>query len=408
MSRRLLQLVIPVTPERRMFRIHDPSVDPDAPGGPLPPVGALISTNREQLWVGSLQEDIDVRLVLEEWDEAPPPCGDAWDEEAKGAIYLRGQLSISMGLAGTAVRGLRLAGGVERLFGPRLRRQPRPGDPPLRAALRPPPQPAQRRVPAGEEDPRGPGALPCAAVAGILSRDRLPARCFIPTGQGLRSLRAGRLRYRRGPPPDSCLAASGRRSCSGPLRARRNWPVRSRWPPHSRSPTWARCLCSGSPVPGVVIATWPWVPGLDVTGVRAPCVRNGIIAYTISETMATSSTVNSEPTMRARGERRTLAGPGRRNAVRQVASPGSSAASRRSISASARCSSIDSAIQLPPRRAPGDYPLTISQEPVFIQLFWLCTSPVFRDERSSPAPSPNAPAQTQGTPSARQVTAGTG
>jgi len=112
MSRRLLQLVIPVTPERRMFRVHDPSVDPDAPGGPLPPVGALISTNREQLWVGSLQEDIDVRLVLEEWDEAPPPCGDAWDEEAKGSIYLRGQLSISMGLAGTAVRGLRLAGGV--------------------------------------------------------------------------------------------------------------------------------------------------------------------------------------------------------------------------------------------------------------------------------------------------------
>ena len=112
MSRRLLQLVIPVTPERRMFRIHDPAVDPDAPGGPLPPVGALISTNREQLWVGSLQEDIDVRLVLEEWDGAPPPCGDAWDEEAKGSVYLRGQLSISMGLAGTAVHGLRLAGGV--------------------------------------------------------------------------------------------------------------------------------------------------------------------------------------------------------------------------------------------------------------------------------------------------------
>ncbi len=112
MSRRLLQLVIPVTPERRMFRIHDPAVDPDAPGGPLPPIGTLISTNREQLWVGSLQEDIDVRLVLEEWDAAPPPCGDVWDEEAKGTIYLRGQLSISMGLAGTAVRGLRLAGGV--------------------------------------------------------------------------------------------------------------------------------------------------------------------------------------------------------------------------------------------------------------------------------------------------------
>ena len=112
MSRRLLQLVIPVSPERRMFRIHDPAVDPDAPGGPLPPVGALISTNREQLWVGSLQEDIDVRLVLEEWDGSPPPCGDTWDEEAKGSIYLRGQLSVTMGLAGTAVHGLRLAGGV--------------------------------------------------------------------------------------------------------------------------------------------------------------------------------------------------------------------------------------------------------------------------------------------------------
>jgi hypothetical protein len=112
MSRRLLQLVIPVTPERRTLRIHDPAVDPDMPGGPLPPVGALISSNREQLWVGSLQEDINVRLVLEEWDEAPPPCGEAWDEEAKSAIYLRGQLSISTGLTRTAVGGLRLAGGV--------------------------------------------------------------------------------------------------------------------------------------------------------------------------------------------------------------------------------------------------------------------------------------------------------
>src|ERR1700735_72722 len=111
MSRRLLQLVIPVTPERRMFRLHDPAVDPEAPGGPLPPVGALISTNREQLWVGSLQEDIDVRLVLEEWDGTPPPCGDVWDEEAKGSIYLRGQLSASMGLAGTAGPGGRPGGG---------------------------------------------------------------------------------------------------------------------------------------------------------------------------------------------------------------------------------------------------------------------------------------------------------
>src|SRR5262249_12697184 len=39
-----------------------------------------------------------------------------------------------------------------------------------------------------------------------------------------------------------------------------------------------------------------------------------------------------------------------------------------------------------PRRAPGQYPLTISQEPVFIQLFRLRTSPVFprADLRRSP------------------------
>jgi hypothetical protein len=110
-SRRLLQLVMPVFPDRRMFRIHDPEVHPDAPGGPLPPIGVLVSATREQLWIGSLQQDIDVRLVLEEWD-GQPLLPDAWDEEAKARLYLRGALSIDMGTAGTAVSGLRLSGGV--------------------------------------------------------------------------------------------------------------------------------------------------------------------------------------------------------------------------------------------------------------------------------------------------------
>lgn len=111
MSRRLLQLVMPVFPDRRMFRIHDPEVTPDAPGGPLLPVGTLISTSREQLWVGSLQQDIDVRLVLEEWD-GQPLLPDAWEEEAKARLYLRGQVSVDMGTAGMAVQRLRLSGGV--------------------------------------------------------------------------------------------------------------------------------------------------------------------------------------------------------------------------------------------------------------------------------------------------------
>jgi hypothetical protein len=111
-SHRLLRLEIPVFPERRMLRIHDAGVDPNAPGGPLPPVGALVSLNREQLWVGSLQEYVPVKLVLEEWLGAPTPCGDDWDEEAKGKLYLRGLLSVDMGSAGPAIAGLRLASGV--------------------------------------------------------------------------------------------------------------------------------------------------------------------------------------------------------------------------------------------------------------------------------------------------------
>ena len=240
MSRRLLQLVIPVTPERRMFRIHDPSVDPDAPGGPLAPVGALISTNREQLWVGSLQEDIDVRLVLEEWDEAPPPCGDAWDEEAKGAIYLRGQLSISMGLAGTAVRGLRLAGGV--------------GDYSLRVYAGNRDQVTRRyaqlfdrhRNPLSDEfqqEKRTLEGLERYLVQ--LWRESLAATGYRPAAPyqpdstsrtALADLTVRPPPIRPGPPPDLCLAAWARRPSAGPPRAWWTWLVRSRWPPRSHSP----------------------------------------------------------------------------------------------------------------------------------------------------------------------------
>ncbi len=120
-----------------MFRIHDAGVDPDAPGGPLPPVGALVSLNREQLWVGSLQEHVQVKLVLEEWQGAPTPCGDGWDEEAKGRLYLRGLLSVDMGSVGPAVAGLRLAGGVGDYCGARLRQEPGAGRPAVPRAVRP-------------------------------------------------------------------------------------------------------------------------------------------------------------------------------------------------------------------------------------------------------------------------------
>ena len=102
---------MPVFPDRKMFRVHDPEVGPDSYGAPLPPIGVLVSASREQMWIGSLQQDIDVRLVLEEWD-GQPLLPDAWDEEAKARLYLRGRLSVDMGAAGPAVSGLRLSGGV--------------------------------------------------------------------------------------------------------------------------------------------------------------------------------------------------------------------------------------------------------------------------------------------------------
>src|ERR1700760_4381437 len=68
--------------------------------------------------------------------------------------------------------------------------------------------------------------------------------------------------------------------------------------------------------------------------------------------MATTTTVNSEPITRARVERKMFARPGFRSRARFEASPGSSAARCRSISASIRCSSMDSAIALPPRCTP--------------------------------------------------------
>jgi hypothetical protein len=111
-SRRLLRLEVPVFPERMMFRVHDPAVDPDAPGGPVAPNGSLISSSREQLLVACAQEHVGVQLTVEEWDDAPPPFSDGYEDEAKCVLYLRGHLSVNMGAAGYAIRSLRLSGGV--------------------------------------------------------------------------------------------------------------------------------------------------------------------------------------------------------------------------------------------------------------------------------------------------------
>ena len=112
MSRRLLRLEVPVFPERLMFRIHDPAADLDGLGSPSVSGDSLISTSRDQLIVACAQQHLGVQLTVEEWDAAPPPFSDGYEDEAKCVLYLRGQLCVDMGPAGRAVEALRLSGGV--------------------------------------------------------------------------------------------------------------------------------------------------------------------------------------------------------------------------------------------------------------------------------------------------------
>src|SRR5215467_16089717 len=85
---------------------------------------------------------------------------------------------------------------------------------------------------------------------------------------------------------------------------------------------------------------------------------------------ATRPTVIRDPMILPRGVRSLVSGLGRRNVDSRAASLGSSATSRRSISASMRCSSIDSAIApyLHVPRTGGNY-LTIPHGGGFIQSF---------------------------------------
>jgi hypothetical protein len=112
-GRRLLRLEIPVFPARRVFRVLDSTVDPEAPGGPPPPNGSLITSGRDQLLIACAQEHVAVQLTIEEWDDEPPPFSDEFEDEAKCVLYLRGHLSVAdASRSDRAVGTVRLAGGV--------------------------------------------------------------------------------------------------------------------------------------------------------------------------------------------------------------------------------------------------------------------------------------------------------
>jgi hypothetical protein len=111
-SRRVLRLEMPVFPERMMFRVLDPAADMEVPGPAIPPVDTLIKASRDQLLIACAQEQLGVQLTIEEWDDAPPPFSDGYEDEAKCVLYLRGQLAVGVGATGHPVQWLRLSGGV--------------------------------------------------------------------------------------------------------------------------------------------------------------------------------------------------------------------------------------------------------------------------------------------------------
>jgi hypothetical protein len=96
-----------------MFRVRDSAADLDGPTSPSQPFDSLISTSRDQLMVACAQQNLGVQVTVEEWDDAPPPFSDGYEDEAKCVLYLRGALSVDMGPAGRpVVQAVRLSGGV--------------------------------------------------------------------------------------------------------------------------------------------------------------------------------------------------------------------------------------------------------------------------------------------------------
>lgn len=124
MSRRLLRLGVRVHPEKAMFRIHDRGADPTGMQAPALPQGDLVSVGYDQMWIGSLQDDVEVTVLLEEWDGEPPRGRTTWEHEVVEELYLRGAVAVSTTTAEPVLHGVRLLGGVGR-YQARIRAQHR-------------------------------------------------------------------------------------------------------------------------------------------------------------------------------------------------------------------------------------------------------------------------------------------
>ncbi|MDX6741252.1 hypothetical protein [Actinocorallia sp. A-T 12471] len=114
MNRRLLRVGVRLHPEKGMFRVHDLGSDPSSLQAPPPPGTALVSVGYDQMWVGSLQDDVAITLLLEEWDAEPPSSPGPWEQEAFSELYLRGAVAVATATGEPVLHGVRLTGGVGR------------------------------------------------------------------------------------------------------------------------------------------------------------------------------------------------------------------------------------------------------------------------------------------------------
>lgn len=115
MSLRLLRVGIRVHPEKGAFRIHGLGADPsgvEAP--PKPDEASLISVGYDQMWIGSLQDNVEVTVLLEEWDGEPPAGNGAWENDVRDELYLRGAVAVSTTDSLPVLHGVQLRGGVSR------------------------------------------------------------------------------------------------------------------------------------------------------------------------------------------------------------------------------------------------------------------------------------------------------
>lgn len=109
---RLLRRSFPVFPQYGLLRLLGPGACPTTATTAAQLDGALLSGGDDHIELSTLQGRIDVRVILEEWNAAPPPPRNTgWEEDASTTVFLREYVTVGGGAPGYTV-SLRLRGGA--------------------------------------------------------------------------------------------------------------------------------------------------------------------------------------------------------------------------------------------------------------------------------------------------------